>query len=376
MRVSRRSRWGWVVPLVAALLLVGCCPIANNAPQISSLNADPATVGPSGNTTLTCVATDADGDSLTYSWSYSGPAVGTIAGTASTVDWTVPDAEGTYTVSVSVADGKGGSAEDDCTVTVAVVATTGSIDVNSSPAGAQVYLDGSDTGNITPYVITGVEEGDRTVKLSLLGYKDKEGTVEVVAGETTYINWELEETLMVTETIQPDALEGKDAWVFEVTPGTNYGSSSTLEVGEVAPGRSRCYLRFELPAIPSTAVVTEATLSLWYVASSSPAETTIDVYAVTSAWAENTVTWDDQPTHAPVAQGSADIPDTGTSDFVEWDIELSLVEGWVDGSVSNHGVVLIDADEGTTGALKVFYSSETGGPQRPKLEITFYDPAP
>ena len=376
MRVSRRSRWGSVILLVVALLVVGCCPIGNNAPQITSLSADPATVGPSGNTTLSCVATDADGDTLTYSWSYSGPSVGTIVGTGSTVGWTVPDVEGTYTVSVSVADGKGGTDDDDCTVTVAVLTTTGSIDVNSSPAGAQVYLDGSDTGNITPYVITGVDEGDHTVTLSLVGHKDKEGTVEVEAGETTYINWELDESLLITETIQPDALESKDALVFEVTPGSNYGAISTLEVGKVVVGKSRSYIRFDLPAIPTTAVVTEATLSLWYVASTSATETTIDIYPVTSAWAENTITWDDQPTHGPVAQGSEEIPATGTSDFVEWDIQVSLIEGWVDGSVSNHGILLIDADEDTDGALKDFRASEGPAAQRPKLEITFYDPAP
>ncbi|MFW6126421.1 MAG: hypothetical protein ACOC58_04880, partial [Chloroflexota bacterium] len=88
MRVRVRSRWGVMILAVVVLLLVGCCPAANNAPQISSLAADPSTVEPSGNTTLSCVATDADGDPLTYTWSYSGPSVGTIAGTGSTVDWT------------------------------------------------------------------------------------------------------------------------------------------------------------------------------------------------------------------------------------------------------------------------------------------------
>ena len=68
MFMSKRAQWTVLASLVMALLLAGCCPIANNAPQITSLGADPATVDPEANTTITCVAADADGDTLTYAW--------------------------------------------------------------------------------------------------------------------------------------------------------------------------------------------------------------------------------------------------------------------------------------------------------------------
>ena len=58
----------------------------------------------------------------------------------------------------------------------------------------------------------------------------------------------------------------------------------------------------------------------------------------------------------------------------EW---LGLIEGWLDGSIANNGLVLIDADEGAPGALKPFVASDGLTPSRwPRLVVTHYDPAP
>ena len=377
MYISRWARWTVLVSLVIALLAAGCCPMANNAPQISSLSADPATVDPEADTTIACIASDADGDTLTYAWSYSGPSVGSISGAESTVDWTVPETEGTYTVSVTVSDGKGGTDEGSCTVIVEVSVTTGSIDVKSNPAGANVYLDGVDTENITPYVLTDIDEGDHTLKLSKEYRKDREQTISVAAGETTYVNWELDPAPPQTAVIQPEAADGKDAWVSDVAPAVNFGGGGTLEVGQDGGVKSRSYIRFELPALPTTAVVTDAAIGLWYWYTTSPTVTTVNVHQVTEGWAENTITWDDQPAHSAAVQGSTALPDAETNAFVIWELDVALVEGWISGSVANHGVVIIDADEDVAGALKGFASSEGAAPNMlPKLVISYYDPAP
>jgi hypothetical protein len=303
--------------------------------------------------------------------------MGSIVGTNSTVDWTTPGVEGTYTISVTVSDGKGGTHEGTCSVVVAVIVTEGSIDVKSSPAGARVYIDGTDTGNITPFVITEVPEGAHTIKLALTEHKDKVGTVMVSAGETMYINWELDTAPPQTVTIQPGAAEGKDAEVFSGVPEINYGSVSVFEVGNDSGSMARTYIRFSLPDIPATAVVTDAELYLWYLISTTPTATTVNAYQVTAAWAENTITWEEQPTYDTMVQGSAPIPASATSDFVIWELEVALVEGWIDGSIANHGLVLIDAAEETSGALKDFCSSDYGAvDSHPKLVITYYDPAP
>jgi sugar lactone lactonase YvrE len=60
----------------------------------------------------------------------------------------------------------------------------GSIQVNSSPTGAKVYLDGSDTGKTTNTTLSNVSAGNHTVKLVKEGYVDYEENISVTAGQT------------------------------------------------------------------------------------------------------------------------------------------------------------------------------------------------
>jgi len=59
----------------------------------------------------------------------------------------------------------------------------GSIRVNSSPAGASIWLDDSSTGQFTNCSLTGVVPGVHAVKLKLDGYGEYCDTVIVVAGQ-------------------------------------------------------------------------------------------------------------------------------------------------------------------------------------------------
>jgi len=55
-----------LIVLVLLVMLLGAA-CGNNTPTISSLTADPETVAPGHTCTITCTATDPDGDTLTYS---------------------------------------------------------------------------------------------------------------------------------------------------------------------------------------------------------------------------------------------------------------------------------------------------------------------
>ena len=76
----------------------------NSPPEIQSVTASPSTVGISGTTNLTCVATDPDQDELTYSWSSQ---LGSFpSGTSgSSVQWQAPSTSGNYSIAVIVSDG-------------------------------------------------------------------------------------------------------------------------------------------------------------------------------------------------------------------------------------------------------------------------------
>ena len=79
----------------------------NHAPFISSLTADKDWTTPSGSIEVTCTASDADNDVLSYVWTANG---GDISGTGAVVNWTAPDSIGAYEVTVVVEDGYGGEA--------------------------------------------------------------------------------------------------------------------------------------------------------------------------------------------------------------------------------------------------------------------------
>jgi L-ascorbate metabolism protein UlaG (beta-lactamase superfamily) len=75
----------------------------NTSPVISSFQADVASVDPNGQAALVVSATDAEHDTLTYTYQLTG---GTITGTGSTVTWIAPETAGSYTINVDVSDGK------------------------------------------------------------------------------------------------------------------------------------------------------------------------------------------------------------------------------------------------------------------------------
>ena len=64
---------------------------------------------------------------------------------------------------------------------------TGSVDINSSPAMADIYLDGKLVGS-SPMKINDIIVGSHTLKLSRKGYDDYTKTVTITEGKTTTVN--------------------------------------------------------------------------------------------------------------------------------------------------------------------------------------------
>lgn len=65
--------------------------------------------------------------------------------------------------------------------------TTGSIKVESSPEGAQIWLNDTDTGQITPAVLADIQSGSHSIKLTKEGYLDYQVNVTVEAGKETLL---------------------------------------------------------------------------------------------------------------------------------------------------------------------------------------------
>ncbi len=107
-RYSAISAFGLILGVL--LLSTGCVLPTNTekefSPRIHSITADPPEIGPGETTTLTCTATDANQDDLTYEWECDGDS-GEFSNnaTGSVVEWTAPETSQSYMIRVTVSDG-------------------------------------------------------------------------------------------------------------------------------------------------------------------------------------------------------------------------------------------------------------------------------
>ncbi len=158
--------------------------------------------------------------------------------------------------------------------------------------------------------------------------------------------------------------------VLDLEAATNYGALITADIGYPAVKINRkTLLRFDLGAIPASATVTSAAVTL--VLSSTTAGN-FNVRRATAAWNEGTVTWNSfnnaQDTAAqapPVFDGGA-----GYQGPVSFNLQ-ALVQSWVSGAVANHGLVLV----GESGLFTTLRSSEADdAASRPKLDVCYVLP--
>lgn len=96
-----------ILSVVALTFVVGCSeddngtptPV-NRAPVISQVSVNPTSVNAGGSATVTVVASDPDGDTMTYQ--YQGP--GTILPNGAMATWTPPSVQGSHTITVTARD--------------------------------------------------------------------------------------------------------------------------------------------------------------------------------------------------------------------------------------------------------------------------------
>jgi len=115
-----------------AIKTIGVRPMPNRPPVIDSI-VGPSSVSANGNTTLTCFATDPDGDPMTYSWMCTRGRVSPSSG--QTITWHAPDTSGSVLITATVRDDRGGEVERTKTINVTKVTTTWLDKMESVSAG-------------------------------------------------------------------------------------------------------------------------------------------------------------------------------------------------------------------------------------------------
>lgn len=187
--------------------------------------------------------------------------------------------------------------------------------------------------------------------------------------------------------IQPIEADSKDVFVYQFLGGFNFetmgaGFQSILAAGVTGVGHDvQTFIDFDLSSLSIAASdVASARLSLYVIDGSSvgfpfgnPSPAGVvdaEVYAVTSPWAETTLTWGTRPTVGASALGTTAV--SGLNQWVDFDI-TSLVQDWLSGAQTQYGLLItaaapvLDPDSGNAIAL-VFESASNQ--HRPLLELT------
>jgi len=163
-----------------------------------------------------------------------------------------------------------------------------------------------------------------------------------------------------------------DTYADESSPDDASGSATTLEVRS-GPADRRTFARFDLAgcSIPQGAWVSSAALKL-HLSTAPTASRSYEAHRITASWDEATTTWNNQAPVAAVATSSATTGTTpGTT--IEWPVTAD-VKSFLDGTASNHGWRIRDADETDPAGVGAAFSSRehATASQRPVLTIAYY----
>jgi hypothetical protein len=217
-----------LIILAAAVLFSAssCTTPTNHQPIITSLETEAEWTIPLGSLQVTCIASDPDGDELSYDWSASA---GEVSGDGDTVTWVAPATEGSYGVAVTVSDGRGGEVMDYVTIAVRT---------NNAPTIAGLIADADWTtpsGSVQVTCTASDLDGDE------LSY-DWSASGGDISGTGAVVNWTAPQevgtynvTVMVTDGYGGEATRS-------VSLGVTIGTMPTIEQLCVAP-KGHIYLR-------------------------------------------------------------------------------------------------------------------------------------
>jgi hypothetical protein len=175
----------------------------------------------------------------------------------------------------------------------------------------------------------------------------------------------------------------EDNWMHSSAATTNYGTNDWGNgIGSYA-GTKRSLIKFNVSTIPSAATVTSAKLQLKITAAD--ASRTIEAFQVLRAWTQLGSTWNNYASgltwttagcsgsgtdRASTAAGSFSVTTASPGTWVEITLPNSLVQGWVNGTITNYGL-LLKATVETSGETRYAAENRTTTTDRPKLIIEY-----
>ena len=182
-----------------------------------------------------------------------------------------------------------------------------------------------------------------------------------------------------TLTLQPGPSDGKDALIRDDFPDTNFGNdvniTSNAWTVEGNPCVLRSPIRFDLTAIPATATILSATLSLYCniysgIYQLQYGDNESYLLRITENWDENSITWVNQPNTTLQSKVHLSSSTSETEDYPNIDVTLPVQEMVLDPSL-NYGWMLQLVTEELYRSMVFASSDNSEETWRPKLVVIY-----
>ncbi|GEO07384.1 hypothetical protein AAE02nite_50480 [Adhaeribacter aerolatus] len=186
----------------------------------------------------------------------------------------------------------------------------------------------------------------------------------------------------VTVLLKPNGINGKDAVIDSRIPNTNNGNSDDFIANAWTNGGenliNRSLIQFDLAAIPVGSNILSAKLSLYGNPTSSNRQLSSSLTGsnrsllqrITSAWVENSVTWNNQPATTTVNQVVLHASTSNVQNYINVDV-TRLIQDMINQPQNNFGFMLRLETEELYRCLLFASSDNMNSALHPKLEIVY-----
>lgn len=199
----------------------------NQPPSITTVTSSSSTVEINQTITLKITASDPEGDQLSYKWGANGGSFPN-GNSQATVSWQAPITPGTYKIWITVDDGNNHAVNSD--LSIQVVKSQGTLIVSSTPEGAVIFINSSNTGRTTSASFQ-LDPGIYQIVLQKSGYNDWIGDAIIYANQTTIINAVLTVKPVLKILVVNSTPKGADIYLNGNSTGNQTNFSFTLREG-------------------------------------------------------------------------------------------------------------------------------------------------
>jgi hypothetical protein len=149
--------------------------------------------------------------------------------------------------------------------------------------------------------------------------------------------------------------------------GSQDGMYAILGFG---PSFARSYLRFDLSSIPAGATIQSAQLQLTVKSYSTTTLAQFSAQRVDAAWAEDTLTWNNQPSFSDTLETKS----VNYGNPETWEM-TTAVQNWIAGTWENNGLLIKSTEGAGTQSTRGYWTKEATNPSYvPTLTVTYVPP--